>query len=129
MTATTKNSFITVVLGKLNKSEKQIQQESVERFVEDATIDCEEQISALTAEIHRAKNNVTRLEKAVARAKEALNNTKYSTASNFAAWVDGINGASKTVYSEELNLQGAQQTVTQLEGQKAEFEALLTILK
>ena len=129
MKTATATSFISVVLNKLNKTEKQQQQENVERFAEDAAIDCSEQISALTADIHRANNSVSRAEKAVVRAEEELKESKYTVAKDFTSWVDGINAAAHRVNCLKLDLDGTRRQVAVLIEQKTQFEELLEILK
>jgi chromosome segregation ATPase len=129
MKAVATTNFISVVLNKLNKTEKQQQQENVERFAEDAAIDCSEQISALTADIHRANNAVSRAEKAVVRAEEELKESKYTVAKDFTSWVDGINAAAHKVNALKLDLDGTRRQVAVLTEQKTQFEGLLEILK
>jgi hypothetical protein len=99
---TTKNSlnnFVNRVLSSLNKTDAQKQQESVERFLENAVIDCQEQISLREADIQRKEVSIRRAQQNLANAEKDLENARFSIPAdgNFSSYVDGINKAKEVL--------------------------------
>jgi hypothetical protein len=128
-TTTKGTKFVTTVLANLNKTEKELQKESVESFVEDATIECNTQISHLeTAVLPKAKLDLTRAENKLTKAKKAYDVVRFSTATNFEQYVQNREKAEDEIESAQNSVNSVKEEITEAERQLAKYQEVLADL-
>ena len=121
--ATKTLKFVTENLKNLNKTEKELQTEKITAFVEDATIDCSQQISTLeTSTIPSLKLKLQREQNALKKAEKAYEVARFAIADDFDCYVskrelalDNVDAAKKVLASIQQSL---DEEIKQLEGFK-----------
>jgi CRISPR/Cas system CSM-associated protein Csm4 (group 5 of RAMP superfamily) len=118
--------FVTTVLAQLNKSEDVKQQELVEQFVEDSTIEVNQQIATLeTSVIPGLKLKLQRAEKALQKKEKALETARFSTASNFEAYLQNREDAKDNVTYAEETVAEIKSEIKTNEEKLQEFKSIL----
>jgi hypothetical protein len=129
MTKVKTSAFVTKVLAGFNKTDAQKQQENVERFLGDATIDCEEQISTRDADIKRAEVAITRANTEVSRAEAGVETALYSVANNFADYLNFLNVARQRLHNAKQVLDAAERQKALLVAEREQLEEVLAVLQ
>jgi hypothetical protein len=124
-----KANFVTKVLASFNKTEAQKQQESVERFLENSVIDCQEQISTRDADIKRADVAITRANTELSRAEANLETSKFSVASNFEEYIKILNVARQKVSQAKFEVSVAEKNKAVLEAERATLVEVLEVFQ
>lgn len=117
------SKFVAANLKKLNKTEKEVQQEKIERFVEDATIEAETQIAIIkTSTLPRLENELKRLEINWKREKDNFEDVRFSVANSFAEYVskrervlDEIDGINALISHKKEDIENAKAELATLE--------------
>ncbi len=127
---TTKGSkFVTTVLANLNKSEQQVQKESVETFVEDATIECKTQIATLeTFVLPKAKLDLQRAENSLDKAKKAFEVVRFSTATDFEKYVENREKAEDKIDAAQSVVNSVKEEIAEAERQLVKYQDVLADL-
>lgn len=132
MATTKKGTFVQKVLGTLNKTEKQKQQESVEEFVKDAIIETQSQISTLeVSELAKANLELERAQNALNKAKSAKEAVKYSIPDSglFEDYFYQQEQARKSVYNAEQNVKSKEAAIEVINSKLEVFKEILETLK
>ena len=125
-----KSKFVSENLKKLNKSEKEVQEESIVRFVEDAIIEGETQISYIrTNRIPTLQHEVKRIEVSLERANKDYEEARFSTASNFTEYVSKREEALDRIDEIKHQLSSKKAEIAQAEAELSTLEAILEDLK
>ena len=117
------SKFVAANLKKLNKTEKEVQQEKIERFVEDAIIEAETQIAIIkTSTLPRLENELKRLEINLKREKDNFEDVRFSVANSFAEYVskrervlDEIDGINASIFYKKAGIGDARAELATLE--------------
>ena len=129
-TKTTKRelSFKDQVLNRLNKSEKELQEEAVVDRIEDFTLECKAQISFIeSSSIPRAEADLAKAKRELAKAKKAEKEAYFNLEdSSYKGYVDSINRAKSSTNTRSVIVSGTLHELADLEAQK---EAHIDILK
>ncbi len=119
-------NFKETVLKGLNKSEKELQEEQVDIFIEDSTIECEMQIALYKTSLIPTKEIELKREKAkLAKVKKELVNARFSVAYNFKDYVGGINSKKETILVHEIRVATDTASIKQLKAEMKEYENIL----
>ena len=120
------NNFVEKSLATLNKTEKELQRENIERFVEDATIEAETAIALVkTSKIPGYQNELKRLENELKRAKENFEKSRFSTNSSFAGYVAQRESNLDAIDTVEERIAAKKQDITNAESELKTLEAIL----
>lgn len=130
ITPTTKlSNFTSRVLKDLNKTEKQIQEESVENFRLDAIIDTKMCISTLeTATIPRLNNDLIRAQRSLEIAEKDYEKAKFSTANNYNIYLSNRNAALGDIRGFTDNVSYVKSQIREEEKQLAMYKEILADL-
>lgn len=117
------SKFVAANLKKLNKTEKEVQQEKIERFVEDAIIEAETQIAIIkTSTLPRLENELKRLEINWKREKDNFEEARFSVANSFAEYVskrervlDEIDAVNTLISYKKEDIENAKAELATLE--------------
>ena len=129
-TPTTKlSNFTSRVLKDLNKTEKQIQEESVENFRLDAIIDTKMCISTLeTATIPRLNNDLIRAQRNLETAEKDYEKTRFSTANNYNTYLSNRNSALGDIRGFTDDVSYVKSQIREEEKQLAMYKEILADL-
>lgn len=121
-------SFKDQVLGRLNKSEKQLQEEAVVDRIEDFTLECKAQISFIeSSSIPRAEADLAKAKRELAKAKKAEKEAYFNLEdSSYESYVNSINRAKSLTEGKKSTVNCFCIELADLEAQK---EAHIDILK
>lgn len=130
ITPTTKlSNFTSRVLKDLNKTEKQIQEESVENFRLDAIIDTKMCISTLeTATIPRLNNDLIRAQRNLETAEKDYEKTRFSTANNYNTYLSNRNSALGDIRGFTDDVSYVKSQIREEEKQLAMYKEILADL-
>ena len=117
------SKFVAANLKKLNKTEKEVQQEKIERFVEDAIIEAETQIAIIkTSTLPILENELKRLEINLKREKDNFEEARFSVANSFTEYVskrervlDEIDGINALISHKKEDSENAKAELATLE--------------
>ena len=88
MSTKKQSKFVAAVVKGLEKTEKDVAIEKAERFVEDATIDCETEISIIkTSKLPKLEGELKRAKINLQRAEDTFETVRFSIASNLESYV------------------------------------------
>jgi ERCC4-related helicase len=123
------NKFVTTVLADLNKTEQDKQKETVETFVEDATISCQQQIATLeTSTIPGLKLKLQRSQKSLEKAQKGYEKARFSTSYSFEDYVRNRETAKDAIEYAQDNLNSIEAEIKSAETQLAGFKEILADL-
>lgn len=130
ITPTTKlSNFTSRVLKDLNKTEKQLQEESVENFRLDAIIDTKMCISTLeTATIPRLNNDLIRAQRNLETAEKEYEKARFSTANNYNTYLSNRNAALGDIRGFTDNVSYVKSQIREEEKQLAMYKEILADL-
>ena len=130
ITPTTKlSNFTSRVLKDLNKTEKQLQEESVENFRLDAIIDTKMCISTLeTATIPRLNNDLIRAQRNLETAENDYEKTRFSTANNYNTYLSNRNSALGDIRGFTDDVSYVKSQIREEEKQLAMYKEILADL-
>ena len=122
-------NFVEKTLKSLNKTEQELQKESVEQFAEDSTIECQQQISTLEVSvIPSLKAQLKREEKKLERANKAVEAARFSTASSFDQYVANKEAALEVVDDVKSQMASIEQEISDNEAKLESFKEILADL-
>lgn len=128
-TKTVQNKFVAANLAELNKSEQEKQLEVIQEFVDNATIDCQEQLSLLkTGELPRAQQQLKKAQNQLSQAEKAFEKSRFSMSSSFDSYVANRESALDRVEDATQAVAEAEQTIKNVQARIATFEEILADL-
>jgi hypothetical protein len=129
-TKQTENKFVTKVLANLNKTEKELQKENIERFVEDSIVEAETAIAMVkTSKIPGYQNELKRLEVQLQRAKDNFEIVRFSTNTSFASYVAQRESALDNIEEVENKIQSKLNDINDAEAELKTLESILADFK
>ena len=127
--ATKTLKFVTTVLKSMNKTEKDVQTEKVTAFVEDSTIECQQQISTLeTSVLPGLRLKLKREQNNLDKANKNYETVKYSVAHSFSAYVSNREDALDRIDSVKNTIKQIETEIANEEAQLAMFSTILADL-
>jgi len=127
--ATKTSKFVQAVVKGLNKTEKDVAIEKAQRFVEDAIIDCETEISLIkTSKLPKLEGELKRAKIKLTRAEENFETVRFSVASNLDAYIETRENALDSIDSCKLEIKTIGDAIADENTQLASYEAILADL-
>jgi len=127
--STKTSKFVNLVVKGLNKTEKDVAIEKAQRFVEDAIIDCETEISLIkTSKLPKLEGELKRAKAKLVRAEENFETARFSVAINLDAYIQVRENALDSIDSCKQEIKSIEDAIAEENAQLKSYEEILADL-